>query len=68
MNDTATKDKERMPKSKGKVEPMMERIFEAILGGLGIMVLDFVETVVTFRGAGNAQRVPRDSKRWPKLT
>lgn len=45
MNDTATKDKERMPKSKGKVEPMMERIFEAILGGLGIMVLDFVETV-----------------------
>ena len=45
MNDTATKDKERMPKSKGKVEPMMERIFEAILGGVGIMVLDFVETV-----------------------
>tara|TARA_R110002060_G_scaffold15563_10_gene21735 strand:- start:141 stop:329 length:189 start_codon:yes stop_codon:yes gene_type:complete len=45
VNDTATKDKERMPKSKGKVEPMMERIFEAILGGLGIMVLDFVETV-----------------------
>lgn len=45
MNDTATKDKERMPKSKGKVEPMMQRIFEAILGGLGIMVLDFVETV-----------------------
>lgn len=43
MNDTATKDKERMPKTKGKVEPMMERIFEAILGGLGIMVLDFAE-------------------------
>ena len=45
MNDTATKDKERMPKTKGKVEPMMERIFVAILGALGIMVLDFVEIV-----------------------